>query len=69
MLKNSKIENYVMISTISIKCVDNVKTLEIEALSNTCKMDIEKKCRSFQGNEITYRNIFDDVKSIFQVHL
>lgn len=56
---------YGMISTISVKCVDNVKTLEIEALSNTCKLDIEKKCRSFQGNGITYRSIFDAIKSVY----
>ena len=55
---------YGMISTISVKCVDNVKTLEIEALSNTCRLDIEKKCRSFQGNGTTYRSIFDAIKSV-----
>ena len=56
---------YGMISSISIKSVDNVKTLEIEALSNTCMMDIEKRSRSFQGDNISYRDIFNTINSLY----
>ena len=62
---NGKITDlfYGVVNKISVKSIDNVKTLEIEALSNTCKMDIEKRSRSFQGNNRTYREIFDTINN------
>lgn len=56
---------YGIITNISISCINNMKVLEIEALSNTYKMDIERKSRSFQGDSVTYKSIFDSINSSY----
>lgn len=56
---------YGMINKISLQSINNVKTLEIEALGNTCLMDIKKKSKSFQGNRMTYREVFESIKSSY----
>ncbi|WP_294352252.1 phage baseplate assembly protein V [uncultured Clostridium sp.] len=48
-----------LVANIGIECINNVKTLKIEALGYTFKLDIEKRSRSFQGNWMTYRRIFE----------
>lgn len=50
---------------ISINSFNNVKTLEVSAMSNTYLMDIEKKSRSFQGDNLTYRQIFNTINSAY----
>ena len=50
---------------ISIESFNNVKTLEINAMSNTYLMDIEKKSRSFQGDNLTYSAIFKQINSAY----
>ncbi|AQS08744.1 phage late control gene D protein Gpd [Clostridium saccharobutylicum] len=50
-----------MVTNIAINSINDVKTLEIEALSHTFEMDIEKKYRSFQGENLTYADIFNKV--------
>lgn len=56
---------YGMVTSISLDNVQEVKSLEIRALGNTCLMDIKKKRRSFQGNKTTYNEIFRKVKSSY----
>ena len=48
---------YGMVTSISLDNVQEVKSLEIRALGNTCLMDIKKKRRSFQGNKTTYNAV------------
>lgn len=52
-----------VITNISIDSGNDVKQLEIEALSQTFLMDIKKKNRSFQNESSTYRNVIDIVNS------
>lgn len=54
-----------MVTNIGISSINDVKTLEIEALSHTFSLDIEKKCRSFQGENLTYREIFNTINSSY----
>ncbi len=51
------------VTNISIKAVHGVRELHIEAQSLTSKMDIEKKQRSFQKTEDTYRDLFNHIAS------
>ncbi len=53
------------VTNISINSFNNVKTLEVSAMSNTYLMDIEKKCRSFQGDNLAYREIFNKINSMY----
>lgn len=50
---------------ISINSSNDIKILEIEALSQTFLMDINKKNRTFQNEGSTYRNIIDFVNSSY----
>lgn len=50
---------------ISINSSNDIKILEIEALSQTFLMDINKKNRTFQNESSTYRNIIDFVNSSY----
>jgi len=54
-----------MVTNIGISSINDVRTLEVEALSHTFSMDIEKKSRSFQGKDLTYRDIFNMVNSVY----
>lgn len=48
-----------IVTNVGIKVSNNVRTLEIEALSETFLMDISKKSGSFQNENLTYGEIFD----------
>lgn len=50
-----------VISNIGIDASNDVRTLEIEALSKTVLMDIEKKSRTFQNENDTYKDIFKKI--------
>lgn len=50
---------------ISINSSNDIKILEIEALSQTFLMDINKKNRTFQNENSTYRNVIDIVNSSY----
>ncbi len=50
-----------IVTNIGIDSSNDVKVLEIEALSQTFLMDIKKKSRSFQNESSTYRNVIDIV--------
>ena len=52
-----------IITNIGIDSSNDVKTLEIEALSQTFLMDIKKKNRTFQNESFTYRNVIDIVNA------
>ena len=52
-----------IVTNISINASNDVRTLEIEALSKTFLMDIQKKSRSFQNEESTYGDVFKIVNS------
>lgn len=52
---------YGIVSNISINADNDVRTLKIEALSNTALMDIDKKSRSFQDKSYSYKDIIDIV--------
>ena len=52
-----------IVTNISINSSNDVKTLEIEALSRTFLMDIKKKKRTFQNGYSTYKEIIDAVNS------
>lgn len=57
---------YGVVVDILLKSKSNVKTLFIEALDNTFLMDIEKKTRVFQGDNLTYNEIFSYVCSGYE---
>lgn len=50
---------------ISINSSNDIKILEIEALSQTFLMDIKKKNRTFQNESSTYRDVIDTVNSSY----
>ncbi|BCZ47461.1 hypothetical protein psyc5s11_35280 [Clostridium gelidum] len=52
-----------IVTNISISANNDVRTLEIEALSKTFLMDIKEKSRSFQNEESTYGDIFTIINS------
>lgn len=52
-----------IITNISINASSDIRTLEIEALSKTFLMDIEKKSRSFQKEAYTYDDVINIVNS------
>ncbi|MCQ2017866.1 phage tail protein [Clostridium butyricum] len=56
---------YGVITDISLDSFNDVKTLNIEALSYTYLMDIEKKCRSFQCDTLTYEEILKEVNDSY----
>lgn len=52
-----------IVTSISINATDDVRILEVEALSRTILMDIEKKSRSFQNENNAYKDIFNQINS------
>ena len=52
-----------IVTNISINVSNDVRTLEIEALSKTFLMDIQKKSRSFQNENSSYEDIINIVNS------
>lgn len=52
-----------VVTNISVTADQNVRTLEVEALSRTFLMDIKKKSRSFQNENSSYQDIFSAVNS------
>lgn len=52
-----------IICNIGIDASNDVRTLEVEALSKTVLMDIEKKSRSFQNENYSYEDIFNSINS------
>lgn len=52
-----------IVTNISINVRSNVRTLEIEALSQTFLMDIKKNSCTFQNEEFTYEDIFRKINS------
>ena len=54
-----------IIINISINSSNDVKVLEIEALSQTFLMDIKKKKRTFQNPNYTYRDVIDIINSSY----
>ncbi len=58
-----------IVTNISIDTFNNVRILEIEAQSQTFLMDLEKKSRSFQGEYLTYAEIFNDINKIHNAQM
>lgn len=56
---------YGVITDIALDSFNDVKTLEINALSYTYLMDIERKSRSFQCDTLTYGEILSTVNSSY----
>ncbi|OOM82375.1 phage late control protein Gpd [Clostridium puniceum] len=54
-----------VVTNIQVNANNDVRTLEIEALSRTFLMDIKKKSRSFQNENSSYGDIFTDVNSAY----
>lgn len=52
-----------IVTNISINVRSNVRTLEIEALSQTFLMDIKRNNGTFQNEEFTYKDIFEKINS------
>lgn len=52
-----------IVINIGINAIDNVRTLEIEALSETFLMDIQKRSRSFQNENSSYEDVIRMVNS------
>lgn len=52
-----------IVTNISINVKNNVRTLEIEALSQTFLMDIKKNSCTFQDENLTYEDIFRKIDS------
>ncbi|KAI3345873.1 phage tail protein [Clostridium botulinum] len=52
-----------LITNISINMLNDIRILEIEALSQTFLMDIKEKSRTFQDANSTYRDIINTVNS------
>lgn len=63
---NSIMLFYGVVVDILLKSKSNVKTLFIQALDSTFLMDIEKKTRVFQGDNLTYNEIFHYVCSGYE---
>lgn len=55
-----------IVTSIGINASNDIKILEIEALSSTFLMDINKKSRTFQNESSTYRNIINTVNSSYK---
>ena len=55
-----------IVTSIGINASNDIKILEIEALSSTFLMDINKKNRTFQNESSTYRNIINTVNSSYK---
>ncbi|GAA0078124.1 hypothetical protein UT300005_25020 [Clostridium sp. CTA-5] len=54
-----------IVTHIAIDSFNNIRTLEIEAQSETFLMDLEKKSRSFQGDYVTYSEIFNNINKSY----
>jgi len=54
-----------IVTKVGIKAKNDVRTLEIEALSKTFLMDIKEKSRSFQNEDSTYGDIFTIVNRYY----
>ncbi|WP_174703749.1 phage baseplate assembly protein V [Paenibacillus bovis] len=54
-----------VVTDISVKAINDVRELHIEAQSMTFLMDIKKKQRSFQKIEETYRDLFNHLASSY----
>ncbi|BCZ45488.1 hypothetical protein psyc5s11_15550 [Clostridium gelidum] len=52
-----------IIANIGIDASNDVRTLEVEALSKTVLMDIEKKSRTFQNENDSYEEIFKKINA------
>lgn len=52
-----------VVASIQVNANNDVRTLEIEALSRTFLMDIKKKSRSFQNENSSYGDIFTAINS------
>lgn len=52
-----------IVTNISISASNDIRTLEVEALSKTFLMDIEKKSRSFQNENYSYDDVFNIINS------
>ncbi|MCY9559552.1 RHS repeat-associated core domain-containing protein [Paenibacillus apiarius] len=50
-----------MIRNVEIRCVRSVYMLEIDAVSHTYALDIERRRRSFQRVDMTYREVIEQV--------
>lgn len=50
-----------IVSNIGVKCVRGIYYIDIECLSYTYDMDIKRKCRSFQNNDMLYKDLVSKV--------
>jgi hypothetical protein len=48
-----------IVTKVGIKAKNNVRTMEIEALSKTFLMDIKKNSGTFQNENLTYEDVFN----------
>ncbi|MBN1051966.1 phage tail protein [Clostridium botulinum] len=55
-----------IVTNVGINAIDNVRTLEIEALSKTFLMDIQKRSRSFQNENNSYEDAIRMVNSQYR---
>ncbi|EES51087.1 phage tail protein [Clostridium botulinum] len=55
-----------IVTNVGINAIDNVRTLEIEALSKTFLMDIQKRSRSFQNENNSYEDVIRMVNSQYR---
>ncbi|MBU3134567.1 phage tail protein [Clostridium gasigenes] len=54
-----------IVTSININASNDVRTLEVEALSKTVLMDIEKKTRTFQNENDSYGDILNKINSVY----
>lgn len=54
-----------MVTDISVRAVNGVRELSIEAISATFRMDIEKRRRSFQNTGQSYSQLFTQITSAY----
>ena len=52
-----------IIQNSEIKHIGNIYYLTLNCVSNSFKLDIKKKSRSFQNKDMTYKNIMDKIAS------
>lgn len=52
-----------VVTNIQVNANREVRTLEVEALSRTFLMDIKKKSRTFQNENLSYKDVFNIVNS------
>ncbi|WP_294352260.1 hypothetical protein [uncultured Clostridium sp.] len=59
---------YGLIQKVTTTCINGEYLLELEALTSSFELDIEKKSRSFQDTEMRYDNLISEILSYYKIY-